>query len=278
MRRRVANLDTTVKSLMVADTGRVFEPALGQVLAFCEEDPIERVYLEETARRGGGRLVATADGDRLAALCHLGANLVPSGRGCEAFADVAISSRPKMVIGDESAVSALWAAVRGRMPEPRDDRPGQPVFAISEPPSPGDSGLRPARPADLDVLLPACAATHEGELGVDPLATDAEGFRRRTLQQIEEGRSWIWEEDGTILFKAEASAWTPHAVQLQQVWVDPAVRNTGYGRRGLSDLVRLLLERVPHVCLFVRPENAPAIRLYDAIGMRRTISYRSLLF
>ena len=81
-----------------------------------------------------------------------------------------------------------------------------------------------------------------------------------------------------ILFKAEASAWTPAAVQLQQVWVDPVARNRGYAKRGLSDLCRFLLARVPTVCLFVRPENEPAIRVYEGIGMRRTISYRSLVF
>jgi uncharacterized protein len=95
--------------------------------------------------------------------------------------------------------------------------------------------------------------------------------------QIEDGRSWLWREDGTILFKAEASAWTPRAVQLQQVWVDPAVRNRHNAQRGLRDLCRLLLERVPVVCLFVRAENAPAIRVYEAIGMRQVGSYRSLI-
>ena len=72
--------------------------------------------------------------------------------------------------------------------------------------------------------MPACAAAHEQELGVDPLRRDADGFRWRTRSQIEEERSWLWVEDGVILFKAEASAWTPEAVQLQQVWVDPEVR------------------------------------------------------
>jgi predicted GNAT family acetyltransferase len=67
-------------------------------------------------------------------------------------------------------------------------------------------------------------------------------------------------------------------VQLQQVWVDPAVRRRGLGARGLRDLFRLLLERVPTVCLFVRAENAPAIRLYETIGMEHTLDYRSLLF
>ena len=264
---------------MVAGANRLIEPDLARVLEFCSQDPIERVYLEEVARRGPGRLVATADGEALTALCHVGANLVPSGRGCEVFADVAVAARPKMFIGSEEAVSDLWGAVRSRMQDPRDDRPGQPVFAISEAPEAGETRIRQATRADFELLLPACAATHEGELGLDPMAADAEGFRRRTLQQIEEGRSWIWvAEDGTILFKAEASAWTPHAVQLQQVWVDPGVRGQGYAQRGLRDLVRLLLDQVPSVCLFVRADNPAAIRLYETIGMARVGAYRSVLF
>jgi uncharacterized protein len=264
---------------MVAGAKRLIEPDLDRVLEFCSEDPIERVYLEEVARRGPGRLVAAVDGERVTALCHVGANLVPSGAGCEVFADLAVAARPKMFIGNERAVSDLWGAVRSRMQKPRDDRPGQPVFAISEQPEAGETRIREATRADFDLLLPACVATHEGELGIDPMAADAGGFRRRTLQQIEEGRSWIWvAEDGAILFKAEASAWTPHAVQLQQVWVDPEVRGQGYAQRGLRDLVRLLLERVPRVCLFVRADNPPAIRLYETIGMDRVGTYRSVLF
>jgi len=149
---------------------------------------------------------------------------------------------------------------------------------IDEPSAPGDTDLRSATPDDFELLVPACAAAHREEIGVDPLARDAEGFRWRTRAQIEEGRSWAWIDDETILFKAEASAWTPHAVQLQQVWVDPPVRNRGYAQRALRDLIRLLLEQVPTVCLFVRPENAPAIRVYEAVGMRREGAYRSLIF
>jgi RimJ/RimL family protein N-acetyltransferase len=253
------------------------EPQLEQILAFCEEDPVERVFLEDVARRGLGRFSAVASGGRLAALCHAGANVVPSGRGCEAFAELMTPGTARMVIGEEQAVSDLWAAVRARMPEPREDRPGQPVYALTEAPEPGDTGLREARPEDFDVLLPACAAAHREEIGTDPLTRDPEGFRWRTGSQIEEGRSWLWTDNGTILFKAEASAWTPRAVQLQQVWVDPEVRGRGYAQRGMRDLCRALLTRVPTVCLFVRRENAPAIRVYEAIGMQRTISYRSLI-
>jgi uncharacterized protein len=248
------------------------------VLEFCSAEPVERVFLDEAARRGLGRMLATVENGRVSALCHFGANVVPSGPGSGAFAKETAGSRARMIIGDERAVTELWEAARARLLPPREDRPGQPVFAIMDEPDPGGSGLREAVSADLELLLPACAATHEGEIGVDPLRVDADGFRRRTRQQIDDHRSWVWIEAGTILFKAEASAWTPHAVQLQQVWVDPEVRNQGYGRRGLSDLIRLLLERVPRICLFVRADNPAAIRLYERVGMERAGSYRSLLF
>ena len=139
-----------------------------------------------------------------------------------------------MIIGQERAVSDLWSAAESAMPRPREDRPGQPVYVIDEPPAGNSTGLREAGLDDVDLLLPACAATHHEELGIDPLERDAAGFRRRTITQIEEGRSWLWAEDGTILFKAEASAWTPQAVQLQQVWVDPQARRQGHGKRGLG--------------------------------------------
>jgi ribosomal protein S18 acetylase RimI-like enzyme len=257
---------------------RVFAPDIAEILAFCAEDPVERVYLEDAARRGRGRFVASGGRSRLSALCHLGANVVPSGSGCGAFAGAVAKASARMVIGEEGAVGDLWAAVSSRLPRPQTDRSGQPVYVLDEAPEPGATALREATLADLDLLVPACAQMHEEEIGQDPLCRDPEGFRWRTQSQIGEGRSWVWTETGTILFKAEASAWTPQAVQIQQVWVDPSVRLRGYAKRGMRDLCRRLLREVPRVCLFVRADNAAAIRVYESIGMRRTIAYRSLIF
>ena len=255
----------------------VNEPKQDEILRFCARDPVERVFLEDVARRGLGHFAARYAAGEISALCHIGVNVVPSGERCDAFARETTKAAPRMLIGEQRAVSELWEAVRSSLPRVREDRPDQPVFEIRTPPPGGSTGLRAARVEDLELLLPACAAAHELELGIDPMRRDAEGFRWRTRSQIEEGRSWLWLEDGVILFKAEASAWTPAAVQLQQVWVDPDVRGRGYGARGLSDLCRLLLETVPIVCLFVRADNEPAIRLYDAIGMDHVLDYRSIL-
>jgi len=236
------------------------------------------VFLEDIARRGLGRFSGLRDDGRLVALCHVGANVVPSGERCAVFADATVRGQARMIIGEERAVDELWGEARARMPKPRDDRPGQPVYVLEDAPEPGESGLRAATAGDLELLVPACAEAHREEIGIDPLRRDPEGFRWRTRAQIEEGRSWLWVEEGIICFKAEASAWTPSAVQLQQVWVDPRVRNRGYAKRAMRDLSRLLLAKVPAVCLFVRPENDHAILVYEGIGMRRTITYRSLIF
>src|SRR5579862_2127881 len=217
---------------------------LDQILAFCTREPIERVFLEDIARRGLGRFSALADGGELVALCHVGANVVPSGSRCGVFADAAVRGAPRMIIGEERAVGELWAEAAANLPRPRDDRPGQPVYVLDEPPDPGGTGLRRAQLEDLDLLVPACAAAHREEIGIDPLRRDPDGFRWRTRAQIEEGRSWSWVEDDVIRFKAEASAWTPSAVRRQQLWVGPSARNGGDGRRGLRDLCGLRLGRV----------------------------------
>ena len=256
----------------------VKRPRPSQILDFCAEEPIERVFLEDVARRGLGRFAAVRDGGRLTAICHMGANLVPSGRGTAAFAKLATGGDARMLVGEEGAVTELWEAARAGLPEPLEDRPGQPVYSLERPPKAGETELRAARLDDLDALVAASAAAYLEEVGVDAYARDPALFEWRTRVQIEEGRSWLWSDGEGIRFKAEASAWTERAVQLQQVWVDPDLRGRGYGKRGLADLCRLLLARTPAVCLFVRSDNAPAIALYEGIGMQRTIAYRSLIF
>ena len=174
----------------------LIDPTLDQMLAYCAGDPIERVFLEDAARRGHSRFRAVLGEDGIDGLCYFGANVVPSGRGCWEFAGEAAHRATRMIIGQEDAVSELWSAAQLVMPSPREDRPGQPVYVLDEAPEPGSSGLRAATLRDLDLLVPACALTHEEELGVDPLRRDPAGFRRRTAAQIEEGRSWLWVEDG----------------------------------------------------------------------------------
>ena len=166
-------------------------PSLDQVLAFCAEEPVERVFLEDIARRGIGRFSAVADsGGRLRALCHVGANVVPSGDGCAAFAAAAAHGGARMMIGEERAVGELWDEARNRMPRPRDDRPGQPVYALREPPAPGETGLRSARLLDLDLLVPACADAHREEIRSGVTPRGSAGGRASRSRMGARGSGW----------------------------------------------------------------------------------------
>ena len=258
---------------------RLVEPSTDQVLAYCADEPVERVFLEDVARRGTGHFAALEREDgSLQALCHLGTNVVPSGEGCEGFAELAVAG---------VATDADRRAPRGRRPlecvatEARPCAGGSaPAARVRRPPSrpsPAGRGCAPATPTDLDLLVPACARAHHEELGVDPLRRDANGFRWRTRVQIEEGRSWLWVEDGVILFKAEASAWTPTRCSCSRSGSTPP--RAGWATRPgrCATCSSGSSGDVPAVCLFVRAENAAAIRLYETVGMRHVLDYRSVL-
>ena len=92
----------------------LIEPKRDQILRFCARDPVERVFLEDVARRGLGRFIAHGQDGELSALCHLGINAVPSGEGCGVFARDVARSGPRMLIGESRAVSELWDEVHTR--------------------------------------------------------------------------------------------------------------------------------------------------------------------
>ena len=165
-----------------------------------------------------------------------------------------------MMIGEAGAVTALWEAARDRLPRPREDRPGQPVYAIERAAAAGETGLRAATPADFDRLLPACAAAHRARAGHRPARPRPRGVplahlgadRRGPLLALARGRRRPLQGRG---------------VRLDAVGgADPAglgrprgARPAATAPRGLRDLCRLLLASTPAVVLFVRSENAPAI-------------------
>ncbi len=128
----------------------------------------DRARLPRGRRPPGLRPLPRGRGRRMGstALCYFGANIVPSGSGCEAFAGETAARGARMIIGQERAVrrplggsAASSCRIRARID------PVNPSTSLEEPPASGSSGLRVATPDDLDLLLPACAATHHEELG-----------------------------------------------------------------------------------------------------------------
>ena len=141
-------------------------------------------------------------------------------------------------------------------------------------------GLRRATLADLDQIAPIQAGLAESESGVNPLETDPKGFLSRCARRIEMGRVWILEENGNLIFKADVQADTPDVIYLEGVWVNPAERSKGFGRKCMRQLCKDLLSRTKSVCVLVNEENERAhtfyrmcnfkVRgIYDSIFLRR---------
>ena len=138
------------------------------------------------------------------------------------------------------------------------------------------SNLRLATAEDLPLLLPIHAEMALAESGVDPRQLDADGFYERYARRIAQGRTWVLTEDGKLQFKAEVVAETPDTTYIEGVWVNPAARRQGYGRRCMSQLARMLLWRTKSICLFVNDENEDAQRFYKQAGYHLRTVYDTI--
>ena len=244
----------------------LIEPALDEILAFCAEDPIERVFLEDVARRGLGRFTGARRGR--AARRALPRRHEPRPLGQRLRRVRGGRRRPAGAARDRRGERGrrLLGGGRGRLPARRARTgPGQPVYVLEEPPEPGETGLRAG---DAGRLRAARAGLRRGASrgARDRPARARPGELPLAHADADRGRAARGSGPRTArsCSRPRRRPGRRSAVQLQQVWVDPSVRGRGYAQRGMRDLCRLLLERVPAVCLFVRAENAPAIRVYES--------------
>lgn len=136
--------------------------------------------------------------------------------------------------------------------------------------------LRLATMADLALVAPVQAQMAFDEGGVNPMARDPEGFRRRCARRIEQGRVWVWVEAGRLIFKADVIAETPEVNYLEGIWVNPAERGRGYGLRCISQLSRSLLMRTGSVSLLVNEQNPKAVTLYSKAGYKLRSCYDTI--
>jgi predicted GNAT family acetyltransferase len=154
-------------------------------------------------------------------------------------------------------------------------------MAIDGPPAVApEPRVRPVRPAELEVLMPAAVAMFTEEVGVSPLRVDGgAGYRARVAELVRAGQSLAWIEDGTVLFKAEIGAVSRAACQIQGVWVSPAYRGRGIGTAGTAAVVEYARSVLaPVVSLYVNGFNRPARAAYRRVGFREVGQYASVLF
>ncbi|MHB1526622.1 MAG: GNAT family N-acetyltransferase [Candidatus Dormibacteria bacterium] len=284
MLRRASLRQPRARQLGAADS-----VAVGACL---ELHPLETVYLRSEIRHGALRQGAVVGvehpGDRrLHAVALQGPLVVPWAPAERDLVTLAGALREQvhfmqLIVGPRDQVAGLQRLLAPHLPPVRLLRAEQPHYAVdldglvrvgAEPPR-----LRLATVADLEQAVAAGAAMHLEEVGFDPLRSDPVGFRQRVLTLIRRGWVHVWMEDGEIVFKAECSAVTAEAIQLQGVWTNPRFRGQGRGTLAMACLCQQLLADTAAVTLFVNDFNAVAIHVYERIGFRRIGTMRSVLF
>jgi predicted GNAT family acetyltransferase len=266
---------------------------LTAVLELAAEDPVVNVFADYRARLTqldprwlGGEMWGYVEDGRLVSACHSAANLVPVNGTPESLAAFArraaeADRRAATILGPSKDIELLWSDLKQHWPNPREVRPRQPHLEIrSAPLVEPDPAVRRTVSTDLDALYPACVAMYTEEVGVSPEAGGgASLYRARVSQLIAKGWSYARIEDGHVVFKAEVAAASPHACQVQGVYVAPHRRGEGLGTAGMAAVVKLALEHVaPVVSLYVNEHNEPARRAYAAVGFEQTAEFTTIMF
>ena len=252
-----------------------------EILAFLAERPVHTVVMSGLIRDNGlespfnrGSFYACrGESGALEGVALVGHAVLIEARtlgALKAFAELAQAHRDAhMTLGEQEAVAGFWDyyAETGQPPRLfcRELLYEQqwPVVA-----APAVAGLRPARLADLPLVLPVHAQMAEAESGVNPLEADPHGFRLRCARRIESGRVWVLVEDGGLVFKADIASDTPECVYVEGVYVAPESRRRRYGLRCLTQLGRHLLGRTKIVSALVNEENRPAQALFQKAGYK----------
>ena len=249
-----------------------------------DRDPVQNAYLRSELRAG----IAYADwwgvrdGDRLRAALIAGSLTVPSA--CD-VSDAAllgetacVAQPPRMLVGPRDVVIALRDALLPRR-QPRDVRDPQPLLALSDGRSLASSPtpVRLATRDDVEALTIAAASMHREEMG-DPQPVDPGAWRSRMTALVDLGWSWVWLERDNVVFKAELSAWTPEAVQIQGVYTHPGKRRRGVATAALSQICRTIQQQVPVCSLYVNHQNETALRLYTRLGFHRAGDFATVFY
>ncbi|GLV80299.1 GNAT family N-acetyltransferase [Streptomyces hygroscopicus] len=281
--------------MLTTSTTRVLEPhELDSALAVLDRDPVSNAFVAARVQvagldpwRLGGEMWGWYSGGRLESLCYAGANLVPICATPEAvrgFAERArrAGRRCSSIVGPAETTAELWSLLEPSWGPAREVRAHQPLMVTTAMPAdiPPDPLVRRVRKDEMDVIMPACVAMFTEEVGVSPLAGDGGLlYQARVAELVAAGRSFARVEDGRVVFKAEIGAATPHACQIQGVWVAPEYRGRGLSETGMAAVLRYALREVaPVVSLYVNDFNTAARAAYRRVGFREVGAFMSVLF
>jgi uncharacterized protein len=267
---------------------------LEELLVLTAQDPVVNVFAEHRARTTelsprflhGQFLGQFDEAGQLRAACHAGSNLVPIGGTVEDAIRFSWRVRHNKrgvgtLVGPTEQVTAMYDVLRHSWGQAKDLRWGQPHLELRHSAkNPADPRVRQSKPADLDVLYPACVAMYTEEVGTSPeLGGNAAAYRSRIAHLINRGWSFVRIEEGQVIFKAEIASRSPYAAQIQGVWTAPQYRGQGIATAAMATVVNEVLGTMaPVVSLYVNSWNTPARVVYERVGFRQTAEFSTVMW
>jgi GNAT superfamily N-acetyltransferase len=205
----------------------------------------------------------------------IGHTTLVEARSDEALVTLALKARDSetpihIMMSDGNSIESFWHYYSGDNQQPRlvcEER----LFEIKHPVAVREQvpGLRLAAKEELMPVAVAHARVAEEESGINPMEKDREGYLKRVARRIEQGRVWVvFDEDQQLVFKADIIAETDEVMYLEGIYVSEENRGRGIAANCLSQLSRLLLEKVKYVCLLSNVEFQQAHNAYKRAGFK----------
>ena len=226
------------------------------------------------------------DGE-LTSLCWASANVVPVATTEEsrpAFAERVRRWRGRCasVFGPREEVEGLWKHLSPFWGPARALRSRQPLLVADRPPSAFgvelDERVRPARPDEVDLVLPAAEHMFTAEIGYPPYRGSDRGYRSSLSALAARGHTYVVVEGGEVIFKTDIGSLALGCAQLQGVWLAPRLRGQGLAVPMLASVVeQVMVGQAPVVSLYVNDFNTPARATYERLGFREVGDFSTVL-
>jgi RimJ/RimL family protein N-acetyltransferase len=137
--------------------------------------------------------------------------------------------------------------------------------------------IRRAEPADLDAVVEMSEAMLQEDFDLPEGSLSREGIRESMRLKIKDGRTWVLEDQGELVFKADVSAQYSGGSQIEGVFTRPELRGKGFAKQGMAAICAELLQSSEFVSLHVDGQNVPARKAYERAGFRHHGEFRLVL-
>jgi len=264
-----------------------------RLIGFLSTDPEDNIYLLSRVAMDGvvneestahGRFYGHFAGDDLDGVVFFGhrRGMVLAGNGdefirCAAALALGPESDWVILVGPRLAADVFLSHYRWRG-RPTHVNRIQVFYVLHEGNLPRSSArVRAAELGDLDAVVEMSEQMLLEDFRLPAGSLSRDGIRESMRQKIVDGRTWLLEDRGEVVFKVDVSAQFAGGAQIEGVFTRPRSRGRGFAREGVTAVSRELLRTSAFVSLHVDRDNAPARRAYEHAGFRRHSEFRLVL-